>query len=234
MSFQVRQEKFEGPLELLLDLIEKEKLAISEISLAKVADEYMVYIRSSAPPDPEELAEFLVVAAQLMLIKSRAILPQLTLPADEEASIGDLEQRLAQLARFRGLVKELRQLEGQGLRIASREAYLGLGPVFYPSPKLAPTALSQALRAFIETLPKIERIAEEKMKHVISLQEQISHIRELLQNVIERGFSEIVQGAKEKVKIIVSFLALLELAQQRFIELRQDQLFKEIMIRRAD
>src|SRR3989344_3794745 len=110
MTYIMKQEKFEGPMELLLELIEKEKLSISEISLAKVADEYISYVKGLEKIDPEELAEFLVVAAHLMLIKSRSLLPQLKLTEEEEGSIEELEKRLKEYQRLRQLAGELKKL----------------------------------------------------------------------------------------------------------------------------
>jgi len=232
VAFAIKQEKFEGPLAMLLALIEREKLAIAEISLAAVADDYLVYVRGLVSPDPEELAEFLVVAAHLMLIKSRSLLPSLTVPAEEEASLDDLEHRLALLQMMRDASRALRGVEQKGLRIASREAYAGLAPVFYPPPSLGAATLADVFAAVVALIPKPEKLAEEKLKRIVSLEAKISHIRGILQDMVERRFSEIVAGAKEKVDIVVSFLALLELARQKFVDLRQDAHFAEIMIKK--
>lgn len=220
-------------MKVLLDLIEKEKLTISEISLAKVTDEYLAYVRSLTAPDLEELAEFLVIAAQLILIKSRSLLPSLHLSADEETSIDELERRLGELARIREAAKDIKRLEKRGLRILSREGYLRMQAVFYPPQRLNAAAVAKAFTMFVASLPKIEKLAEEKLKRIVSLEDKISHIRKILQDAMERGFSELVHGAKEKVEIIVSFLALLELAKQKFIELRQEKPFEEILIRKT-
>src|SRR5512147_3265515 len=83
MSLNFKMEKFEGPLDLLLQLIEQEKLSISEISLSKIADQYLESLGQVAEKDPDELADFLVVAAKLLLIKSRELLPSAA-PAEEE------------------------------------------------------------------------------------------------------------------------------------------------------
>ncbi len=232
MAFAIKQEKFEGPLAMLLALIEREKLAIAEISLAAVADDYLVYVRGLVSPDPEELAEFLVVAAHLMLIKSRSLLPSLTVPAEEEASLDDLEHRLALLQMMRDASRALRGVEQKGLRIASREAYAGLAPVFYPPPSLGAATLADVFAAVVALIPKPEKLAEEKLKRIVSLEAKISHIRGILQDMVERRFSEIVAGAKERVDVVVSFLALLELARQKFVDLRQDAHFAEIMIKK--
>lgn len=228
----MKQEKFEGPLELLLDLIEKERITIAEISLARVADEYIRYVRSLPALDPEELAEFLVVAAQLMLIKSRSLLPTLVFSEEDEASLDDLERRLALLQTIREAVKELQAIEREGLRIAGREAYAGMAPVFYPPPACGAGMLADTFAAVVALIPKTERIAGEKLKRIVSLEEKTAHIRGVLQDAMERGFSEIVRGAKEKMEVVVSFLALLELARQKFVELRQEVPFADILIKK--
>lgn len=255
MLYIVRQEKFEGPLGLLLELIEKEKLVISEVSLSRVTEEYLRYIRSlghvdpvrSKTPevsadalaqrtsngiDPEELAEFLVVAAQLMLIKSRSLLPSLQLDEENEASIADLERRLQEYQRIRELAQELKALERQKRYMVTRESFTGIESLFYPPPKLTLDALRQAFAAFLAALPKLEKLVEEKIKKIISLEEKISHIRSFLSGSLEKAFSDIVRGSAEKVDIIVSFLAILELAKQKFVDLDQDELFADIKIKR--
>ncbi len=232
VPYFIKQEKFEGPLEVLLDLIEKEKLSITEVSLARVTDEYLAYVKGLGAIDPVELGEFLVVAAQLMLIKSRALLPSLALDEEEQGSIEELEQRLAEYQRMRGFARELKKLAEGGRHIFTRESFAGMEPVFYPPPRMAADILRQAFASFLASLPKLEKLAEEKIKKIISLEEKISHIRLFLSETVERAFSELVKGAKEKVEVIVSFLAILELAKQKFLDLDQKKLFADIKIRK--
>lgn len=230
--YVLKHEKFEGPLGLLLELIEKEKLSISEISLAKVTDDYIKYVKSLEKIDPESLAEFLVVAAQLLLIKSRSLLPSLKFTEEEEQSIEELEKRLAEYKRLRELAKEIQKIESGRAFIFTREAYLGMDPIFYPPKKLTASDLKDAFTSFLAALPKIEKLAEESIKKIISLEEKISNIRAFLQEAVEKAFSELVKGATEKVDVIVSFLAILELARQKFVELDQQKPFADIKIKR--
>jgi len=232
MTFRVKQEKFEGPLELLLDLIEKEKMSVSEISLAQVTDEYLKYIKSLEAVDMEKLAEFLVVAAQLILIKSRSLLPHLRLSEEEEQSIEELEKRLEEYKRLREFAKELRGLEVEKRRIITHEAYFGMEAFFYPPPKLAAKGIKDAFASFLAALPKIEKLVEEKIRRVVSLEEKIAKIKDFLQYSIEKTFSEIVGNARDKIEVIVSFLALLELAKQKIVDLRQEKPFEEIVIKK--
>jgi len=228
----VKLEIYEGPLDLLLDLIEKEKLSISEISLAKVTDDYIKHVKSLEKLDPEQLAEFLVVASHLMLIKSRSLLPDLKLSEEEEQSIEDLEKRLAEYKKIRELVGFLKKLEAERKQIFTREAYFGMEPIFFPPPKLKISIMAQAFAAFLESLPKIEKLAEEKLRKIISLEEKINHIRAFLQTTVEKAFSEIIKNAKGKIEIIISFLAILELSKQKFVDLRQQKPFEDIILKK--
>lgn len=230
MAFILKQEKFEGPFELLLELIEKEKLSISDISLAKVTDEYVAYVKTLERIDPEQLAEFLVVAAQLILIKSRSLLPSLAISEEEEQSIEELEKRLAEFKILRDIAQDLKKLEVKS--IITREAFAQHSPIFYPPLKLTLEKIEVAFTSFLAALSRVQKLAEEKLKRVISLQEKINHVRQFLMESMEKAFSELVSGSKEKVDVIVSFLAILELARQKFIDLNQDELFSDIKIKR--
>lgn len=230
--FEIKHEKFEGPLELLLDLIEKEKLSISEISLARVAEEYIAHVRSLEQIDPEQLAEFLVVASQLMLIKSRSLLPNLSFSEEEEQPAEELEHRLAEYRKFRERATLLKKLEAARKPIFVRDAYLAFAPVFFPPPHLALGDLTNAFRTFLAALPKIEKLIEEKMKRVISLEERMAQIRSLVQGAVERAFSDIVKGSAGKVDIIVSFLAILELTKQKLVDVSQKGAFSDIMVKK--
>ncbi|MBI4132590.1 MAG: segregation/condensation protein A [Candidatus Sungbacteria bacterium] len=235
MAYTVRQEKFEGPLDLLLELIQQEKLSINEISLAKVTDEFVAYLRKlerEDGADEEALAEFLVVASQLLLIKSRSLLPQFQARPEEEESIVELEERLREYQRLKGLAQELGRMSQGGQKSFSREAYLGRPRVFSPPKGITASMLASAFRRVLETIPRVEKLVEEKIKRVISLEEKIRELQAFLQEKVERAFSEVVFGAKERVEVIVSFLALLELAKQKLVSVEQRGLFGDITIRR--
>ena len=233
MPFHIQQEKFEGPFELLLELIEQEKLSISEVSLGAVADAYLQYVRSLDERDPEELAEFLVVAAELLLVKSKTLLPNIALTDEEEGSIEELERRLTEYKQVRTLAEVIRKLERDGRRLVSREQGI-VQAFFYPPRSLSVVTLAESLVSLIATIPKKEKLAEEKIRRIISLDEKIKQIQNLFEERIEHAFSEMVRGAGEKVEIIISFLAILELAKQQFVDLRQHELFEEITIRRVE
>lgn len=235
--YQVRQEKFEGPLDVLLELIQKQELSINEISLAKVTDEFIEYLKhlqEEGRADQEILAEFLVIAAQLLLIKSRSLLPQFQPSPEEEASIQELEQRLAEYQRLKEVAAVLGEMAAGGPKSFSREAYAGRQAVFSPPQRFTIPMLAPAFESVLAAIPKIEKLIEEKIKRVISLEEKIRELQSFLRGKVERAFSELVSGAKEKVEVIVSFLALLELAKQKLVAVEQKGLFSDITMRRTD
>jgi segregation and condensation protein A len=230
--YTVKQEKFEGPLELLLELIEKEKLNINDISLAKVADEFVAHIKTLEQIDREQLAEFLVVASQLILIKSRALLPRTALSEEEKYSMEELERRLEEYRRMRECAKTVKDMLGAGRLIWTRELYSGMPAVFYPPKSVSGEILSRMLRGVIDAIPKIEKLAEEKIRKIISLEEKIKNLQLLLREKVERAFSELVGKGKDKIEIIVSFLAILELTKQKLISVSQESRFGEIMVKK--
>lgn len=234
MNFEIRQEKFEGPLELLVELVENEKLSVSEISLARVTDDYIRYVRSLEKIDPEALAEFLVVAAQLMLVKSRSLLPGIALTREDEVAIGELEKRLEQYKRFRDLAGQIKAIEKRRAYIATREHYAGMEPIFYPPPCLSAELLYSTLQSLLAAIPKVEKLAEDKIRRIVSLEERILNIRTFLEGAITKSFSEIIKNTNEKVDVIISFLAILELAKQKFVELDQKDLFGDIEVKRSE
>jgi len=233
MKFEIKQEKFEGPLDLLLELIGREKLSISEISLARVTEEYMQYLKALGEIDPEALAEFLVVASELLLIKSRSLLPSLQLTREEETSIEELERRLAEYQEIRNLARTLKNMETRRATILSREGWHGMKVFFYPPSGLTLEKLKSVFIAILESLPQAEKLAEDKIRRIISLEEKMKQMKEMLQGVIERAFSEMVRGAKDKLEVIVSFLAMLELASQKLLDVRQEKPFEDIVVRRV-
>lgn len=237
MPYQIRQEKFEGPLDLLLDLIQKEQLSVNEISLAQVTDDFVKYLRGlkeQGAASQEMLAEFLVVAAQLLLIKSRSLLPEFQTSPEEEASLQELEQRLITYQRMKELAGILGAMAAGGRKSFSREAYTGEKIIFYPPRNFQPAMLASAWQSLLLVIPKAERIIEEKLKRVVSLEEKIRELQSLLRMKVERLFSDVVSGAKEKVDVIVSFLAMLELTKQRLVSVEQKGLFGDITIKKTD
>ncbi|MBI5133801.1 MAG: segregation/condensation protein A [Candidatus Taylorbacteria bacterium] len=229
MTFTVKQEKFEGPLDLLLDLIEKRKLFVSDVSLAKVADDYIAYIRTMSEFPVADSAHFILVASTLLLIKSKSLLPSLDLTAEEQASIEDLERRLKVYERMRALALAIRPLFGKRYLFARGERRLD--PVFSPDESMTVASLFEAAGRVLANLPKKEFLPKVVIDKVISLEEMISSLTSRVAASLKVSFNEFTNSHKtEKVSVIVSFLAMLELVKQGIINVTQEKHFEDIQM----
>lgn len=232
-SYQVQLEVFEGPLDLLLHLIEKAELDITKVSLARVTDQYLEHIKRLRETSAEYLADFLVVAAKLLLIKSRALLPAPP-PLEEEKDAGDeLARQLIEYKRFKEAALQLRRREAAGLR-----TYLRVAPPPRPHPQLGlsditlvdlVSALQQALE-FLPPLPDVNHIVT-PLK--VSVDERIEHIRASVHNHERVSFTVLLRESRSRLEIIVTFLALLELIKRCEVLVQQDSLFGEIIVTSA-
>jgi segregation and condensation protein A len=230
MTYQIKLEKFEGPIQLLLELIEKEKLEITELSLARVTDQYLEHIRSNENIHLENLADFLSVASRLILIKSRALLPSLTFDDDEEEEIRDLARQLEEYKKFKLASIKLGSMASRFRVACSREGYLGVRSVFYPPEDVNAYDLKKYFQKILDEIPVIEKLQEELVLEVITLEEKIADLEQTMRKKIETSFSDIVANAKDKIEVIVSFLAMLEMVKQRIIQVEQKDLFKDIKL----
>lgn len=227
----IKLEQFEGPFALLVQLIDKAELDITQVSLATVADQYIAYLKSLTELDPEATADFLVVASRLLLIKSKALLPYL-LP-EEEAAIDELEQQLKMYKEYFEATKRLEEMVGAKHfmfgREYNRKALLANLQIFAPPAGLQAKDLRNLCLEIINELkPPAPALPEERLTAVVSIEERIAYIADNLQKAIKSRFSELLAGASNKVEIVVSFLAMLELVKQRTIVAEQDDLFGEI------
>ncbi len=230
MTYAVRLEQFEGPLELLLQLIEKEKLDVTRVSLASVADQYLEYIARQGEVPLSHLAQFLSVASRLLLLKSRALLPLLEFTEDEEESIEDLEWQLREYRKFRDVSVRLGLLFAKGERARPRESFLGAEVVFLPSSAVTAESLAEAFRSVLGEIPLLEKLEEEEIRNVISLEEKMLELRSTLASRMELSFRQMTTDVKDKLEIIVAFLAILELVKQRFVRADQDGSFQDIAL----
>ncbi len=231
-GYQVQMTSFEGPLDLLLQLIEKEKLSITEVSLASVTDQYLAYMESQENIRLEDLSSFLSIAAKLILIKSRALLPILTFTETEEEAIEDLQLQLELYALFKERAKEIQALLEQEKSFAVRERYLGLEDVYFPPEGITPGDLHSALVSFLGELAKSEVLPEATLQKIMSLEKRITDIQALISTRGHLAFSALMQGNAPKEELIVSFLALLELIKQKFVTVEQHAHFEEMTIQK--
>lgn len=218
---EIKIEKFQGPLSLLLDLIEQNKLDITEVSLSEVTDQYLVKLDERRHElGGEELADFLLIAAKLLLIKSRALLPCEGLEEDGLS----LEDQLKMYKAFRDATKVVAQIIKQKNFSFGREPLkIRRQVAFSPPEKLTAKMLGERFKEVISNLERtITRLPKKTLKKVVSLGERITDLRNLLAKSAKFGFVEFVKNAKSRGEVIVSFLALLELIKQRELSAEQE------------
>jgi segregation and condensation protein A len=218
-------------------MIEREEMDITEINLGKIADDYVLYIRQAKEAiSPEELADFLVVAAKLLYIKSKALLPYLLID-DEEDDSSDLER---QLKMYKEFIEASEKIKG----ILAQENFLFVPAFnkgrrdtevvksFVPPKKISAKILAEKMSELIANLKKqeAEKIPEETLLPKMNIEEKIILIRDLLLKKLKINFSRMLSEAKDKTDVIVSFLAVLELAKQKELAFEQIELFSEIHI----
>lgn len=226
-------EQFEGPLALLVKLIDKAELDITQVSLATVADQYIAHLRTLVNIDPEEMADFLVIASRLLLVKAKALLPYL-LPEEEEA-IEDLEEQLRMYKEYLEATKKIETMvAGKKFMFArefNRKAIAATIGIFAPPAKLTTVEMAEIFRGILEGLAPIEKpLPEKTLMASISIEDKIELIKQTIKKLVTTRFSQILTLANSKVEIVVSFLAMLELMKQRTITADQGALFEEIEI----
>lgn len=232
-------EKFSGPLGLLLSLIESEEMDITEVNLAKIADEYVKHVREAKNINPEEMADFLVLAAKLLFIKSKALLPYLY-TAEDEAEVDDLEKQLRMYKEFINASQKIKEIIAAKNflflppLIKNRRQQFNL-PVFSAPLKINPLILREIFLRILANLEKQkeEKLPESTLEPKINIEDRIILIKKMLFEKIKINFSKLLANAQNKTEVIVSFLAVLELAKQKELIFEQDELFSEIHIIRS-
>src|SRR3989338_9120997 len=227
-NFSISTEAYHGPFELVLDLIEARKLLVNDLALATITEDFIEHVRKQTAFPVEETANFIQLAATLLLIKSKSLIPDLTLSEEENADIDDLKRRLEAYEKVREASRELARVFGRslmfqaGLRVPE--------PFFAPSRGLSKEALAEALARVIAAREAVEELPEARVKPLISIEEVMDTLAKRVQSALTLSFKEFAGGAKEKVEVIVSFLALLELVKQGAVAAEQYEQHGDIRI----
>lgn len=224
--------QFEGPLDLLLSLIEQRQLDITQIALAEVTEQFLQYLKQLEKIDPTALADYLSIAAKLLVIKSKAILPSLELEPEEEDAGFDLEAKLLLYKQFKEAAKYFKKLDNKRRQGFLRSVTFEQKVSFYPDPSITTKELHSAILTVLSGLKELDQLPKAKLKEAISIQEKIDHLRNLLSGKIETRLSELIKTAKNKSEIIVTFLALLELIKQKIFVADQEALFADVVIKK--
>ncbi len=228
----IKTAQFEGPFGLLLRLVEDRKLFINEISLAQVTEDYLNHINNLENKDPAEISSFIVVAATLILIKSKSLLPNLNLTDEETADIQNLEDRLKLYEIYSKLSINIKSIFGQQIIFAPLERKNDL-ILFLPDERITKENMMVFANEALGRIPKAVFLPEVEVKKVISIEEMIDGLTARIQEGLKMSFKEFAGRAvtkEEKVFVIVGFLAMLEMVRQGILDVIQENNFEDIII----
>jgi segregation and condensation protein A len=229
-EYKIKTEQFEGPLDLLLELIEKEKLDITRLSIATVADDFLKFIENNTEINLANLSEFLLTASQLILIKSKALLPLFEFTQEEEEEIVDLEERLLEYKRFKDASIKIGELYSSSKRCFSRKEEKDIDFKKFVDPKMSGKDLLNLYKGVIVNIPQEEKMTEKVMEKVVSLEDKMVELKASLEKRMKVAFADTIKNATGKVDVIVTFLAMLEMIKQRSVAVEQVALFGDILL----
>ncbi len=230
-KYEVTIEKFSGPLEKLLQLIEEKHLEITQISLAEVTADFLRHVKSLSAASPALIADFLVVAAKLVLIKSKALLPMLELSSEEQEEIKDLEGRLKIYREFKLAGEHIRKLWDKNKIAYGRELLASLGDraVFYPPKELAVSDLARAIATLASALQALLPEAQTIKQAVVTIEQKIEELLNRFTQAGQQSFRTMAQE-KSRGEAIVLFLAILHLLKEKIIKVEQKEQFSDIVL----
>ncbi|MBO8137909.1 MAG: segregation/condensation protein A [Desulfotomaculum sp.] len=238
MAYTVRLPLFEGPLDLLLHLIEKNELEIQDIPIASITEQYMEYLKTMKELDLEVTSEFLVMAATLLAIKARTLLPKQNTGGQESDEEGpdpkeELVQRLIEYKKFKEAAVYLKERQREQGRVYTRPNSLEMYQSMFPSPNpLAGVDLPKLLNALQEVLKRAVEVEPPKVKaSEIRVQDKMAQVNRKLV-LYPRGmpFTHAFSKNASRAEIVVTFMAILELLRLGQVELIQKEHFAEIII----
>jgi segregation and condensation protein A len=233
--YRVKLTDFEGPLDLLLFFIKRDELDIYDIPIAKITKEFLEYLHYLQELDLDIAGEFIVTAAELMQIKAQMLLPRPDGDGEEEFDPrSELVRRLLEYKRWKEMAEELERKQEQQRKLATRGNFDYDPKVFEEEDKDAmfrDVTLFDLIAAFQFAVNRMPRKHVHEINRLnITLEEQMEHILSLFNEKEEVTFFEIVMAFSEKIRIVVTFLALLEMMKSKIIAIHQIQPYADITI----
>ncbi|HST30840.1 MAG TPA: segregation/condensation protein A [Chthoniobacterales bacterium] len=233
-DYKVKLEIFEGPLDLLLYLIKRDEIDIYDISIERITKQYLEYLQSFKELKIDIAGEFVVMAANLIYLKSRSLLPLDQQPPEEDAEEDDprwdLIRQLIEYKKFKEAAVELHDRELEQERMFIRDG--GTAPVSDAPLPLHEVGIFQLIHAFQEVIKRVE--AREDLGEIFaerfSVSDKIEKILERVGNGGSIRFSELFNQMASRIEIVVTFLALLELIRLNQVHALQSKMFDEIEI----
>src|SRR5580698_2349988 len=237
-EYKVKLEVFEGPLDLLLYLIKKDEVDIYDISLERITSQYLEFMEAFKALDLELAGEFVVMAANLIYLKSRALLPAAVQPPEEEAEEDDprwdLIRQLVEYKKFKDAAAHLSKREFEQSNLFSRMS--DSPETVLPERPLGDVSVFDLINAFNNVLKRLATKSEDlreifEENHTVS--DKIDFIMKMTSSGVPLKFTELFATVASRTEIVVTFLALLELIRLKQLRCVQDAPFAEIELRRA-
>lgn len=243
MAIEVKLEAFEGPLDLLLHLIEKNKVDIYDIPIVTITDQYLEYVNAMQKEDLNVVSEFIIMAATLLDIKCKMLLPKEVDENDEEIDPrAELVEKLIEYKTYKYMSLELKDMQLYAGKSVYREAHIPKEVAKYEAPVDLDKLLSGIdMQKLQEVFDSVIKRREDKIdpvrskfgkieKEEISLPDKISYVRKYAGNKKKFSFRQLLEKSESKQEIIVTFLAVLELIKSGKIKVAQKHTFDDIII----
>lgn len=247
MDINIKLEAFEGPLDLLYHLIEKNQINIYDIPISELTDQYLEYIDGMNGINLELTSEFLVMAATLIEIKSKMLLPKVKVDPDEEIDPREeLMNKLIEYKKFKALAQEFGDLQNESVKILFKEYDSNLDIIKNEKEDinmdnvLDGISLADILIAFEEVMKRKEKKVDKVrskfdsiQKDMYTIEEKNDYLLDLLELFPEIKFQDIFRNNTDKIEIVVTFLALLELIKMKKVTIFQEKIFGNIIIKKC-
>ncbi|MEK6570654.1 MAG: segregation/condensation protein A [Bacteroidota bacterium] len=233
--YRVKLQTFEGPLDLLLFFIKRDELDIYDIPIAKITKEFLVYVRLMQHLDLEVAGEFILMAAELMQIKVKMLLPREEGEEEEQDPRADLVRRLLEYKRYKEMAEKFSGLEDEARKIYYRQMFRSDPKYYVPEDETLKDVtlfdLAAAFRYALEHIPK--KIFHEIELINVTVDEQMDYINQFLETRAECTFRELVANMHQKIRIVVTFVALLEMIKNKIVGIRQEAPYEDFWILRS-
>lgn len=237
-AYLVTTQVYQGPLDLLLQLIERAELDITKLALAQVTDQFLQHLEAFPERDPNEVSDFLVVAAKLLQIKSEFLLPRTSLADKQDEDAGEsLIQQLLRYKVFKEIAGLLEEREATGLHTYLRIAAI---PSVTAQSDLSGVGQADFLAAaqFVYANPPkpqqrdlLDTVAPSSP---VTIRQKITRILEVLRNRQRATFETFLEESRSRLEIVITFLALLELVKSHVLNVSQEKLFGNILVEPAE
>lgn len=229
MDYKVKIAHFEGPFDLILYFIERDEINVYDIPIAKITNEFLLYIKDMQELNIELASEFIVVAASLMRIKAKMLLPRKEVDADgqEIDPRQELVQRLLEYKRFKGVVEEMKHMSEDRKMKHGRGNISGesrnIAQSFSSEMDLESINLFKLMNVFNKVMERMEDRENEVIHKVVqfpyTIEEQKEIVKAMLSGDVTKGFEEIFDTCREKIEALYRFLGILDMVQERILSL---------------